>query len=223
MADRTEAQTPPRPAPSPTGQRGHAGGAGFRTVARRALAPLALAAGFLSPCIAQADGAFLQFDIGAEDYGLVATETRGALSTGLLHNNFANGSDWTLTLLRRVETPLAEHGIGLNMGVAVRLSEARSPRLGLKAVIDRYTTTSWGSLFLLAEVNTLDAAHFALAQMRFGDTPFGAEISLGGDNDGYSETTGVLTYRWRDSPVSLRAGYKFDSDKYFVGFSINTF
>ena len=48
------------------------------------------------------------------------------------------------------------------------------------------------------------------------------ELSRGGSDD-YTETTLAVSRRIEGSPISLRAGWRFDGEEAFLGFSVNTF
>lgn len=172
---------------------------------------------------ASADGEFLQFDLadGAKD-GVVSI-TRGRVSVGATYSQYDGGSAANLALTWAI--PLGQAGtvrIGPSFGQAFGDSGDDDPRFGGKVVFERWSPAPFGHLFLLGEYNTIDNNYFGLVQTGFGQSGFAAEVTVGG-SDKYEAVTAGLTKRLGDSPVYLRAGYKFIAETGFVGLAINTF
>ncbi|MFZ3585375.1 hypothetical protein ACOI1H_25140, partial [Loktanella sp. DJP18] len=94
--------------------------------------------------------------------------------------------------------------------------------LGVKAVAERYVSTTFGSLYLLADVNSIDRSWFMLSQVSFAQPDFAIELSQG-ESTSYAERSIAIAKRLTGSPLSLRVGYRFESSVIFAGFSINTF
>ena len=81
---------------------------------------------------------------------------------------------------------------------------------------------SFGSVYFLAEMNSVDNAAFLLGQIGLSTPGMSFEISYG-DSDSYSETTIAVAKRIPLGPVSLRAGYRFRAEEIVFGLSFNTF
>ncbi|SFE93741.1 hypothetical protein [Roseivivax sediminis] len=177
-----------------------------------------------SATLTHADGSFLQVDLTPETANAVGAVARGPLNFGLSFNDYEGGSVAGASLTYAL--PLGEIAT-LKLGpalAAVRDDDDGFEGIegGAKVVLDRYTPTSFGGLYLLAEANTIQSSWFALAQTSFGNSGFSAELSRGG-SDTYDEATLAINKRIGNGPVSLRAGWRLISEQAFVGVSINTF
>jgi hypothetical protein len=192
------------------------------TLARMAVSfpLLSLAQG--SPALA--DGEFLQLDLSAGTTVAVVSAQRGPLTFSLSYTEADGdrsgriGATYELPLPTGEALPTARLGPALGLD-GPDLSDAEP---GLSLVLDRYTATTWGSVYLLADLSTIDAAWFLLAQVGRPEAGLTAELSRGGSDD-YTETTFALSRRLGDGPVSLRAGYRFEAEEVFVGLAVNTF
>lgn len=177
---------------------------------------------------AAADGEFLQFDLSEKTTVGVASIARDAFSFGGAYVDYDGGRSLVLHALYAV--PLGEGSspttvrIGPSLGFIDEdvVSGGPDAELGLKLAVERYQPTAFGGLFLLADMNTIDSAWFALAQAQLSGPGISVELSAGG-SDSYEETTLAVSRRFGTSPVSLRAGYRFDADELFLGLSYNTF
>ena len=170
-----------------------------------------------------ADGDFLQVDAGARTQSVVAAASRGSLNYGLNLSNYEDGHSGAASLTYAL--PLAEVAVlkvGPTLGFQHAQDEGDDVQGGLKLSLERYTPTSFGSTYLLADASSVHHSWFLLGQMTFASGNFGVELSRGG-SDSYHETTLALQKRIADGPFSVRLGYKLTSDEVFVGFSINTF
>ncbi|SLN60365.1 hypothetical protein ROJ8625_03062 [Roseivivax jejudonensis] len=173
---------------------------------------------------ALADGSFLQVDLSSSAADAVGTVTRGRLSFGANHNDYDGGAVTGLSLTHAF--PLGDAAT-LKLGPALSVVRDdddgfESPRAGVKASLDRYTATAFGSLYLLGEVNTIDSGWFALVQTGLGSGGFSVELSRGG-SDTYDEATLAVNQRLGAGPMNLRAGWRFIAEEAFVGVSVNTF
>lgn len=194
-----------------------------RVGARRAILATILACAPIAE-FARADGSFLQADVSPSGADAVGTVTRGRLSFGASYNDFDGGSAAGMSLTHAF--PLRDVAT-LKIGPAVSITRDddegyEGPRAGLKLSLDRYSPTSFGSLYLLGEVNTIDSAWFALVQTGIGDSGYSFEASRGG-SDTYDEATLAVNKRLGDGDISLRAGWRIIAEEAFVGFSVNTF
>lgn len=181
------------------------------TVAALALLP------FASP--AAADGTFFQFDLSETASDAVISVARGRLTFSANWSRYEDGESAgaSVTWSIPVES-LGTFKLGPSLGAN---SEDDDLELGLKAGFERYQPTSFGHLFMLAEINSIDSGWFGTLQTGFNNG-FGVELSAGG-SDTYDATTLAVTHRLGAGPVSLRAGYKFVAQEVFVGLSVNTF
>ncbi len=177
-------------------------------------------------CLGQpvfADGYFLQADVGDETQSLVATAATGALNFGLNLSNYDDGSSAVTSLTYALPLDdVAVLKLGPSVGVLHENGTWESPELGAKLSLERYLGTSFGSVYGLAEFNSIDNAWFLLGQLTFQQPGLSLELSRGG-SDSYHETTVAVQKKLSDGPMSLRAGYKLSSEEFFIGFNINTF
>lgn len=188
-------------------------------VVRTAACGLALAA---QP--ASAGGSFTQVDLSRTTVTGVFTIIREPLSFGVTHVRYDGGNSTTVSVMYRL--PLAEGApvvrIGPSVGYVDDDDAPARTEVGVKIAADRWRPTSFGSLYLLGEFNTIDRAAFATAQFGLSGPGLQVEISYG-QSDTYAETTLAVSRKLGDGPVSLRAGYRFRADEVFVGVSVNTF
>ena len=171
-----------------------------------------------------ADGSFLQADLSPTAAGTVAAVERGQLTYSGVYSDTDGNAAATASLGYRIPLgAIAALKIGPSVGATKDKGEAfGGPELGLRAAVDRYTPTSFGAVYLLGEVNTIDNAWFSLAQVSLGQTGLSAEVSRGG-SDTYDEAALGVNARIGDGPVSLRAGYRLFAEEAFIGVSVNTF
>jgi len=184
---------------------------------------LGLVAVSLSSAPAVADGTFLQIDLGSETQSMVFALGRGKLNYGLNLSDYADGTSAAGSVTYTF--PLQDIAIlkaGPSLGFQREDGSWSDPELGAKLSLERYEPTSFGAIYGLAEVNSVDNAWFVLAQMTLDKPDLGIELSRGG-SDNYHETTFAVQKQVEDSPLRLRVGYKLSSEELFVGFSLNTF
>ena len=112
--------------------------------------------------------------------------------------------------------------IGPSIGVLRENGTLQKPELGAKLSLDWYAATSFGSVYGLTELNSIDNAWFFLAQLTLQQPGVSFELSRGG-SDSYRDTTIVVQKKLSDRQMSLRLGYKLSSKEIFIGFNINTF
>lgn len=170
-----------------------------------------------------ADGYFFQTDVGDETRSLVATASHRALNFGVNLSGYEGGHSAIVSTTYTF--PMGNVAIlkfGPSIGVLRENGAWESPELGAKLSLERYVGTSFGSVYGLAEANSIDNAWFLLAQLTLQDPGLSFELSRGG-SDSYRETTVAFQKRLSEGPTSLRFGYKLSSDEFFIGFNINTF
>ena len=193
----------------------------LRRVATAAL--LALAPFGIPALPASADGEFYQLDVARDTGTGVASIERGPLTFGALHAVYDGGETSRLSVLYKL--PLDWSGsVRLGPSVDYIAEDGAEDRLraGLRLTVDRYVPTSFGSIYGLAEFTSADKGWFLLGQATHADLGLTAELSYGG-SETYEDGTIALSRRITGTPVSLRAGWRFVSDSFFLGVSVNTF
>lgn len=173
---------------------------------------------------ARADGTFFQFDASGETANGVFVHVREPISIGLNHVRYEGGRRSTLNLLYRLPLPDAAPTIrlGPSYGVVEPDGQPSESELGAKISIDKWMPTDFGSLYLLAEYNSIEHASFALAQFGLSEAGLQIEASYG-ESDSYSETSLAISKKIGRGPLSLRAGYRLNAEEVFFGLSVNTF
>lgn len=180
-----------------------------------------LAVGFFQT--AAADGYFLQTDVGGRTQSFVASTSRGPLSFGLNLSGYEDGHSGAISAMYALPVEAgATFKLGPTVGFKRNDDGERDTKTGVRLAVDRWTATSFGSAYALAEASTVHRSWFLLGQVTFAPANIGIELSRGGSDD-YHETTLAMQRRIGDGPVSLRIGYKLSSEELFAGFSINTF
>ena len=173
---------------------------------------------------AHADGEFLQLDLSETTATGTLSIARGPLTYGASAVSYDGGRTYGVSATWQL--PVAPQFVTLRIGPALghvmKDGADGSSEAGIKLVAERYIPTDFGSVFLLAELNSIENSRFVLAQL--GLSAPGAAIELShGESETYSETTLAVAKRFGDGPTSLRAGYRFEAEELFVGLSINTF
>lgn len=174
----------------------------------------------LAPLAARADGEFYQLDLGEDTTTAVISVERDRLSYGMVFSDYTGPEDLNLTASYKftLGTPVT-----FRAGPAVQLEGLDTVKGGIRLVAEHYRPTSFGSIFLLGEVTTIDRGYFALAAVGFDKPDVTFEFSYLGDDDGFRDTVAAVAFGIPKTKASFRAGYKFDSEESFVGISINTF
>lgn len=172
---------------------------------------------------ARADGTFSQIDIGKQTVTAVGAVERGALSFGLVRSDHEGGHEWSLSTSYRVARPRIFGADGtVRAGVVAKVDDAEDLGAGLRLTVESYRALDWGSVFWLAQADTLDGAYYAGVQVGLGQGPIGIGLEAQGGDD-WRERSAVVTWRLSGTPVSLRLGRKFETEEVFVGVSVNTF
>ncbi len=169
---------------------------------------------------ARADGAFFQADLAPRASSVTATGRRGTLTVSFGWSEFDTGH--ATTAWGSHGLPLGP-GAWLRVGPSLRIDNANARDLGLKAGIERFSMGERTTLFLLAEATTIETEYLALVQLGHIRSGLAAEITFQGNTAGFREQSLAVSYRLRNSPASLRIGYRLDARRLFLGISINTF
>lgn len=170
---------------------------------------------------ARADGEFLQLDVSRSTSVAVLSVARDpySVATSLVDD----GEDRRLALTGS-RALLLGAGWTARLGPTVALTrddDGTDTEAGVALAVERYTPTSFGSLYLLGEASSIDRSWFVTAQAGFA-RGWGLELSRGGSRT-YDETSLAVTRRLSGTSVSLRGGYRLDAGDVFVGLSVNTF
>jgi hypothetical protein len=191
-----------------------------RRVSVALLATLVVVTG---PAPGWADGEFAQLDVSASTTGGVASVQRGPLTFGGVVTIPDGDPSATLSTTQALSLPVS-WAPTLRVGPALGLSgeDLADVEAGLRLLAERYSGTDWGSVYGLIDLGTIDRSWFILGQVGLAETQLTFEISHGA-SDEYEETAIAISRRVQNSPVSLRAGYRFDAGEVFVGVSVNTF
>lgn len=92
---------------------------------------------------------------------------------------------------------------------------------GVILSLERWTATSFGSVYWLIESHSIDDAAFATVQFGFSDS-WGVELTHAWSNS-YEETALIAQKRLADGPWSLRLGYHFSREEMSAGVSYNSY
>lgn len=169
---------------------------------------------------AQADGEFYQLDLGEDTTTAVISVERDRLAYGMVFSDYTGPEDLNLTVSYKftLGTPVT-----FRAGPAIQLEGLETVKGGIRLVAEHYQSTSFGSIFLLGEITTIDRGYFALAAIGFNEPDVTFEFSYLGDDDGFRDKVAAVAFGIPNTKAGFRAGYKFDSEESFVGISINTF
>lgn len=138
---------------------------------------------------AAAEGYFLQGDPGARTQSVVASANRGSLNYGMNLSNYEDGHSGAISLTYgRSLADVAVVKVGPTIGFQHEQDKGDDVQAGLKLLLERYTPTSFGSIYLLADASSVHQSWFLLGQVTFAPGNFGVELSRGG-SDSYRETT----------------------------------
>lgn len=180
----------------------------------------------LCVCLSQqaaADGYFLQADLGGQTQGLVAASSTGAISYGFNAVKYEGGRAGAISVTHAWPLgDIATIKAGPTIGFEREDGQGTDIAGGAKASIERYSPSSFGATYVLADFSTVNDSWFLLTQATFQAPGVSVELSRGGSNF-YHETTVALQKNLSDSPFKLRLGYKVSSEELFAGIAVNTF
>ncbi|EYD76381.1 hypothetical protein Rumeso_02045 [Rubellimicrobium mesophilum DSM 19309] len=150
--------------------------------------------------------------------------SRGNWNFGAGYTVYGDGVSASLSLTRTLPWTFGVEGLSMSAGPALGFGggDLSEVELGLNVGIQRYIAFDWGAVFLQASAGTNRKNYFTQAQLTLADPGLTFAISRGASLD-YEETSLSVSKQLGDGPVSIRAGYRFNADEVFVGFSVNTF
>jgi hypothetical protein len=181
----------------------------------------------MPPAEAHADGEYWGIDISESTVGGVLSASRGEYTFGAGLTDYEDGVSAGLSLSRQIPLDFAAEGVSLSAGAALGFSfdeegDLSDTNVGATANLQRYIGTEWGFVFLQGNVSTISRSFFLQAQVGFNDPDISFGLSRGGSTE-YQELTLAVSKPLGDTPVSLRGGYRFFANEWFVGVSVNTF
>ncbi|MCP1170013.1 hypothetical protein [Limimaricola litoreus] len=181
----------------------------------------ALLAFVLSAGLARADGEYLQFDLGPTDSTAVGSFERDGISTGAVWSRYTDGGSLGFSTSLSRQLSLGGRPVTLRYGPSLRYDG--DVRLGAKIVAENYTSTDWGGVFVIGEINSIDWSYFSMIEA--SRNPAGQSLALvaTGDDTGYAEQSLVVAKTISGSDWRIRAGYRLQAREVFVGAALNTF
>lgn len=171
---------------------------------------------------ARADGTFFQLDRSRTATSGVLAVQRGRVQFALSRSDWNGGFHWVGRVLWRFPVRIGSVPVTFSVGPAAQYSHPSTWQGGLAFVAESYNPTSWGSLYLLSDLSTIDRGYFFMAQFNHR-SGVSLELAAVGNNAHYTDKTVTLDYRFPDTPYSLRLGRKLQTRETYIGFSINTF
>lgn len=181
----------------------------------------------LLPSAARADGEYWGVDASQSTVGGVLSASRGDYTFGAGFTKYEDGVSANLSLSHQIPWDALPEGASLSAGAALGFTfdeegDLSDTEVGATANLQRYVGTEWGFVFLQGNVSTISRSFFLQAQVGFNNPDFSIGLSRGGSTE-YQELTLAVSKPLGDTPVSLRGGYRFFAEEWFVGFSVNTF
>lgn len=185
------------------------------------IAALSLCLGSSLPAVA--DGEFFQGDYASGASSLVGSVVRGPFGAAIGWSEFDDGSAATANFTFGLPVPALGDGATFRFGPSARLDQDDKLNLGAKLVFERWSPTDWGSVFVLADYNTILNEYLLLGELSHANTGLSGSLAIQGGNNGFRENTIVLGYSIPQTPFGLRLGYRVNARQAVVGFTINTF
>ncbi|MCC5996408.1 MAG: hypothetical protein JJU18_08580 [Oceanicaulis sp.] len=176
----------------------------------------------LSAGPAMADGEYLQFEYARGSSTAVASVVRGPYGAAAGWSEYDSGSALGANATYRWLTPALGSGALVRIGPSVRIDQDTHTDLGAKIAFERWSATPWGSVFLLADYNTIQDEYLLLGELAHARSGLSASLAVQG-GESFSDNTFVLAYRIKQSPLRFRVGYRFEAQQMLVGFAVNTF
>ncbi len=172
---------------------------------------------------AMADGEFLQLDYAPGASSVSASVVRGPFGLAFGWSDFESGSAVSANATYGVHVPMLGDGALIRFGPSLRLDEEDQFDLGVKAVFESYSPTSWGSVFVLTDFNTIQNEYLLLGEVSHAASGLNASLAIQGSDEDFQENTLVVGYDIPQSRGRLRLGYRFEAQQVLLGFSVNTF
>jgi len=184
-------------------------------------------------CIAGAtEGMFAQFDKGVGGgTAVVATEIEQMQVSAAYSQWSSSGKSLSGGLLKNVYlNSSSTNTFKLNAGVGVvnhhsdpSASSPSASAAGVKLGVEDYQKWQVGSVFAMAEYNTAFKSWLGVVQIQPANSPLGFEWSAVGDDRWYVGHKVALTWKFGNSPWSLRVGQQLKDSTNFIGITYNTF
>jgi len=172
---------------------------------------------------ALADGEFYQADYASGGSSMVGSIVRGPVGASIGWSEFDDGSAVSANFTYGLPVTGLGDGATLRLGPTARLDDAGTLDLGAKAVFERWSPTDWGSIFVLADFNTILNEYLLLAELSHANSGLSGSLAIQGGDNGFREQTFVLGYSIPQTPLGLRLGYRVRARQVVVGMTINTF
>lgn len=171
---------------------------------------------------AQANGEFFQLDYAPRASTVIGSVVRGPWGAALGWSDFAGGGAFSANITYSLPVAALGESAVFRFGPSARSDRAGSLDLGAKVVLERWAPTTFGSVFVLADYNTIKNEYQLLGEVAHWDSGLSAAVSIQG-GDSFRENSLFLGYDIRETPVRLRLGYRFREKRAVIGFAINTF
>ena len=170
-----------------------------------------------------ADGEFFQGDYASGGSSVVGSIVRGPFGVALGWSEFDNGNALSANVTYGLSVPALGDGATFRFGPTARLDQDDNLDLGVKVVFERWAPTDWGSVFVLADYNTILNEYLLLGEVTHANSGLSGSLAIQGGDNGFRENTIVLGYSIPQTPFGLRLGYRFKARQAVVGFTVNTF
>lgn len=179
---------------------------------------------FLPTSLAHADGEYWAIDVSENTRSGVLSVTQGKITFVSTVTDYGDGVSAGISLTHRLPFEHGIEGLVLAAGPAIGFGGGDLSELefGIAASAQRYVPTEWGSYFWQAGVGTSNRAFFLQGQATLSGPKLTLALSRGGSTL-YDETTLSLSRQLGESDISIRTGYRFQAEDWFLGFSVNTF
>ncbi len=184
-------------------------------------------------CIAgAAEGMFAQFDKGVGGgTAVVATEIQQLQVSAAYSQWSSTGKSLSGALQKNVYSySSSTNTFKLNAGVGVvdhhsdtTASLPSASAAGVKLSVEDYQKWQIGSVFAMGEYNTVFRSWLGVVQVRPANSQLGFEWSAVGDDRWYVGHKVALTWKFSNSPWSLRVGQQLKDSTGFIGITYNTF
>lgn len=173
---------------------------------------------------AHADGEYWAIDVSESTRSGVLSVTQGDVTFVSTVTDYGDGVSAGVSLTHRLPFDHGIEGLVLAAGPSIGFGggDLSEVEFGIAASAQRYVPTEWGSYFWQAGIGTSNRAFFLQGQATLSEPKLTVAISRGGSTL-YDETTLSLSRQLGESDVSLRTGYRFQAEDWFLGFSVNTF
>lgn len=184
---------------------------------------MAIALSLMSTLPAMADGEFFQGDYASGASSAVGSIVRGPFGAAIGWSEFDEGNAISANFTYGLPVPALGDGATLRFGPTARLNQDDTLNLGAKLVFERWSPTDWGSVFVLADYNTILNEYLLLGELSHANSGLSGSLAIQGGNNGFRENTLVVGYSIPETAFGLRLGYRINARQAVIGFTINTF